>query len=255
MYRRRNSEREQRSDDSEGIEIVQSSSDMFIGLLFIFLIMIVVLTTQQREIFKKKLPENEVKGDPTGILIGDLGNKLKNAGVNVVADPKSGTLTLPSDALFEIGESELSPKGKEAIAKVASILASEVTCFVSSEVDKDAEACPKSMRNFEIETIFVEGHTDDKPMQRGLYNNWHLALDRARSVSSVLETGPLGNYSNSRGQTIIAFSSYADKRPVDVVDADKNRRVELRFVTSLKLQEKLLRAKTVGELIDSALGR
>lgn len=243
------------SSSAEGMEIIQSSSDMFIGLLFIFLIMIVVLATQQREIFKQALPTSKLQGDPTEVLIGDLGTRLKAAGVNVVADPKSGTLTLPSDALFEFGKSELSSAGSQAAAKVASILSKEIVCFVSSEVNTTPDICPEDARLFEIETIFVEGHTDDKPLNRGPYNNWHLALDRARSVSSVLSSDKLGSYKNARQQSVIAFSSYADQRPVDRSKPDLNRRVELRFVTSSKAHEKILKARTVGELIDSALGR
>lgn len=233
-------------------EIVQSSSDMFIGLLFIFLIMIVVLAIKQRDILGQPLPEQDIQKDPTAVLIEDLDRLLNQSGIKVVADPKSGTLTLPSDALFEVGQSDLSPQGKDAISKLANILSSQIVCFVSSEVNKTNDsACPSKKRQFEIETVFVEGHTDDKPLLRGPYNNWHLALDRARSVSTVMSAGNMGEFKNGRGQNVIAFSSYADQRPVDLARPDLNRRVELRFVTSLKTQENILKAKTVGELIES----
>lgn len=252
IRKRRTQGENARSVDPNRAEIVQSSSDMFIGLLFIFLIMIVVLAIKQRDILGQPLPDQQIQKDPTALLIEDLGTLLNKSGIKVVADPKSGTLTLPSDALFEIGQSDLSPQGKEAISKLTGILSNEIVCFVSSEVEKSSKSqCPQRKRLFEIETVFVEGHTDDKPLMRGPYNNWHLALDRARSVSTVMADGKMGKFKNAREQNVIAFSSYADQRPVDLARPDLNRRVELRFVTSLKTQENILKAKTVGELIES----
>ena len=61
-------------------------------------------------------------------------------------------------------------------------------------------------------------------------------LDRARAVYDVLTAGPIQNFKNERTLDVVGISSYADKRPNKEApqDAEKNRRVELRFVLAFK---------------------
>jgi flagellar motor protein MotB len=84
--------------------------------------------------------------------------------------------------------------------------------------------------------MFIEGHTDSAPLQRGVYTNWHLGLDRARAVYDVITAGLMQSFRNERLLDVVGISSYADKRPNkdNPEDDAKNRRVELRFVLAFK---------------------
>ena len=111
-------------------------------------------------------------------------------------------------------------------------------CYIFSE-RKNRFNCPPNPSEVEIETIFIEGHTDSKPLHKGIYTNWHLGLDRARAVYEVLTLGSINSFKNERNLDTVGISSYADKRPAKggLLDDSKNRRVELRFVLAYKPED------------------
>ena len=97
-----------------------SMSDMLVGLLFVFIILLVyfAVTFKQKEDYlvgageaRKKLLEQLEK---------DIEQKLP--GVDVVIDTETGILRLPEEVLFESNEYELSDRGQAAIKTVADIL-------------------------------------------------------------------------------------------------------------------------------------
>jgi flagellar motor protein MotB len=167
-----------------------------------------------------------------------IGKKLRAGGVNVIIDPTSGVITLPGDALFPLGAADLSTSGKTTLTRAKSILNEILPCYIYSERNRRSN-CPENSENVEIETIFIEGHTDSSPLNRGIYTNWHLGLDRARAIYDVIVPGPMQNFKNERTLEVVGISSYADKRPnkENPTDDSKNRRVELRFVLAYKSNE------------------
>lgn len=205
-----------------------SASDLMIGLLFVFIIMVVVLSLQ----IKKVIAEGNKRGDPLAALINEIGLKAQLMGVSVQVDPKSGVIALPADTLFDVGSAVIKPRGREAIAVIKQELASKLPCYLP-----DRAICEINPNAARIETIFIEGHTDSKPLNRGLYNNWHLGLDRARAVFELLRDPQLTGVLNEKKQPIFGFSSYADERPKKLGDDAINRRVELRFVLSYQPQQ------------------
>lgn len=152
-------------------------------------------------------------------------------------DPASGVITLPADTLFPKGLAELNTGGVEVLGRAKEALNGILPCYIYSE-RKNRINCPANPNEVEIETIFIEGHTDSTPLQRGIYTNWHLGLDRAHAVYDVLTVGPMQNFKNERSLDVVGISSYADKRPNkdEPTDDAKNRRVELRFVLAFKPQ-------------------
>jgi chemotaxis protein MotB len=73
-------------------------------------------------------------------------------------------ISMQESLLFPSGSAEVNPKGKEALAKVASVL------NTSSDINID-----------------VEGHTDSLPIHNRLYaDNWALSTARATSIAHVL---------------------------------------------------------------------
>jgi flagellar motor protein MotB len=231
------------NEEVEEAGYLASASDLMVGLLFVFIIMVVILS-QRVEIAESAIPSQPVEnpespkvntGDPLASAVESIGESLEKAGVAVIIDPESGVITLPADTLFPVGEANLSDYGKSALISAEGALTRILPCYIYSERNSRYD-CPPNPKEVEIETIFIEGHTDSTPLQRGIYTNWHLGLDRAKSVYEVLETGNMSQYKNQRNLDVVGFSSYADRRPnkQDPTDASKNRRVELRFVLAYK---------------------
>lgn len=209
-----------------------SASDLMVGLLFVFIIMVVILS--QRVVEAESGSKNN---DPLESAVRAIGKKIQQSGVPVVIDPASGVITLPADTLFPKGLAELNTGGVEVLGRAKVALNGILPCYIYSE-RKNRSNCPPNPNEVEIETIFIEGHTDSTPLQRGIYTNWHLGLDRAHAVYDVLTIGPMQNFKNERSLDVVGISSYADKRPNkdEPKDDAKNRRVELRFVLAFKPQ-------------------
>lgn len=223
---------------------IASASDLMIGLLFVFIILVVVLALEQRrqqqEVDRQRAGVVGA-GDPLIVVTGAIGAALEKALPNVRVDPKTGVISLPEDALFARGSAQLSESGQKALTRAADQLAEAMPCFVDNQRGK--QDCPGNPYGHEIETVFIEGHTDSVPYARGGRDNFDLSLARARAVEQVMVlNGPLLEFRNKAGQQIFSFSAYADKRPLPNTDPTDgvNRRVDLRIVLSYK---------PIGELI------
>jgi chemotaxis protein MotB len=225
-----NTQSKEQQEVVEEAGYLASASDLMVGLLFVFIIMVVILSQRVEEV-----ESGNKNTDPLESAVLTIGKKLKQAGVPVAIDPASGVITLPADILFPRGIAELNEGGIEVLNSAKVSLNEILPCYIYSE-RKNRYRCPTNPNEVEIETIFIEGHTDSTPLQRGIYTNWHLGLDRARSVYQVLTLGPIINFKNERGLDVVGISSYADKRPAkdSSLDDSKNRRVELRFVLAYK---------------------
>jgi flagellar motor protein MotB len=138
-------------------------------------------------------------------------------------DAGKGVVRFKSDAAFNSGSSDLTPKGKAAAKKLAEILSS------------------KSGSGYEL---MVAGHTDATPISKpttikaGHKDNWHLSAHRAIAVGELLQ----GNHVHPRR---LAMVGYAEQRPVasnaTETGRSQNRRVEV-LVMSTKLSTKDLAA-------------
>ncbi|MGH7213805.1 MAG: OmpA family protein [Tepidisphaeraceae bacterium] len=124
-------------------------------------------------------------------------------------DPARGMVKFKSDVTFASGSAELTPKAREAIAKLAKILTSQHAAGYE---------------------LMVAGHTDNVRVARGdtvragHKDNWYLSAHRAITVAGDLRGAKV---SAER----IAVVGYADQRPVAPNTTDsgrsKNRRVEV----------------------------
>jgi chemotaxis protein MotB len=218
----------QHQEEVEEAGYLASASDLMIGLLFVFIIMVVLLSQRVED-----AESGKHNPDPLGSAVQAIGETIKKAGVNVQIDPASGVIRLPSDTLFAFGQADLSSEGIGALTKARGALNGILPCYIYSERSR-RKNCPPNPNQVEIETIFIEGHTDSAPLQRGNYTNWHLGLDRARAVYEVLTNGSMQDFKNERTLDVLGVSSYADKRPVSKFDSSSNRRVELRIVLAFK---------------------
>lgn len=218
-----------------------SASDLMIGLLFVFIILVVVLALEQR----RQEAAFVATKDPRGEVVSSLGVALGPAlGRSIQVDPSTGVISLPEELLFSLGKSTLQPEGEEALRKAAVALAEVLPCFVASQ-KTDNLLCPHNKVGHEIDTIFIEGHTDNRPINRPGYSNVNLSLDRAQAVHKVLVTdSSLNPYRNKLDQPLFSFSAYADSRPLAGIDPgdSRNRRVDLRIVMAYQPLDVLMNA-------------
>jgi len=242
------SSHKQQSEKVEEAGYLASASDLMIGLLFVFIIMVVMLSQRVDSIQR-----GENVNDPLASAVLIIGQKFKEAGLNVVIDPQSGVIGLPADALFGFNSAVLNDNSIQTLKKARESLIKILPCYVHSERAARPLDCPPNPEQAEIDTIFIEGHTDSKPLQQGNYTNWHLGLDRARAVYDVLTDGKPQAYQNERKLDVFGISSYADKRLVKSLgleDAEKSRRVELRFILAFKPDAQ--KGKVARDTLDSA---
>ena len=112
-------------------------------------------------------------------------------------------LVLPNDILFDSGKTDLKAEGKEAIAKVAKVLATM-----------------PADRHF-----LVAGHTDNLPIKTKRFrSNWELSTQRAVEVVRLL-------IDNGMKPSQVGAAGYAEYDPVadnSTADGQKqNRRIEI----------------------------
>jgi chemotaxis protein MotB len=245
IRRQQSNEADDSSADVDG-GYIASASDLMIGLLFVFIILVVVLALEQRrqqQAFDDQVAGVVGAGDPLIVVTGAIGQALKKALPNVRVDPKTGVISLPEDALFARGSAQLSESGRQVLASAAEQLAEAMPCFVDNQRAK--RSCPGNPYGHEIETVFIEGHTDSVPFASGGRDNFDLSLARARAVEmAMVLNSPLVEFRNKAGQQVFSFSAYADKRPLPNTDPTDgvNRRVDLRIVLSYKPIEELIRS-------------
>ena len=238
--------------ESEG-SYIASASDLMIGLLFIFIILVVVLALEQRR--QQRLIDDQRarveqqraqvigSGDPLIVVTGAVGEALQKVHARVQVNPKTGVISLPEAVLFPRGSAELSASGREVLRSAAAQLETAMPCYVESH--RVPERCPDNPYGHEIETVFIEGHTDSVPFSGGRRDNFDLALARARAVDQALVVNtPLREFRNKAGQPLFSFSAYADTRPLPGTDPKDgaNRRVDLRIVLSYKPIDELIPA-------------
>jgi chemotaxis protein MotB len=149
--------------------------------------------------------QNKLKAD---VSKGDVGVSQSNGNV---------TITLGDKVLFQSGQWELQPRGRQVLVQVADVL---------KKVEADKE-------------IQVEGHTDNVKISGTLKSrfpsNWDLSSARAAAVVRYLqEQGVDGGK--------LVLTAFGDTRPVaDNTTADGrrlNRRVEIAIVPKRPAPEK-----------------
>lgn len=246
LIQRRGQAKQGSSSEGEG-GYLASASDLMIGLLFVFIILVVVLALEQQ----RQAAAAIQAGDPRGAVTATIGEALRQADIEVNIDPASGVISLPSDILFGVGEATLSPAALDSLKRARAKLEEVLPCYVASERAMiKPEACLQNKGKHEIDTIFVEGHTDNRPLNRLGEDNASLSFKRARAIhSNLLSDSMMSAYRNRVGQPLFSYSAYGDTRLIKDIPGDdaRNRRVDLRIVLSYQpLAETLKNFSTTG---------
>lgn len=223
-------QRIRRRPHEEGESYFMSMTDMMVGLLLIFIILLVYLALN----FKERTAELAGGKETRTEALEALEASLLARGVRVSIDRQNGVLRLPEDVLFESGDYNLSSEGAKDVAQVAEAMVEVLPCYTSSPL------CRGERKQHLIDAVFVEGHTDTTPML-GAFDNYGLSVRRAEvTFDKLQEAQPaLRAFRNKpEGQPgsapILSLSGYGPDRPIasgeDEASKRKNRRIDLRFL-------------------------
>ncbi|HEY3798529.1 MAG TPA: hypothetical protein VGL58_09250 [Caulobacteraceae bacterium] len=213
-----------------------SMTDMMVGLVFIFIILLMYFALQFQQTRHELTSADETRRQ----ILQQLQTSLKAKGVKVEIDPANGLLHLPEAILFDSAQTEPKPGGRDAIAKLASSLMELIPCYAEGVPPPSNAACKPSDRK--IESMFIEGHTDSDPLTPTpeASDNWDLSVKRATNtyrelirdqpdLARLCSTPPDG-----KCQPIISVSGYADQRPAVTGNDDaakaQNRRIDVRLL-------------------------
>ena len=194
-----------------------SISDLMSGLLAIFILVLsyFILNFSQAT---AQLTQNDVT---RAELLHYLQRELEREGITVTVDDRHGILRISESVLFDPGLADVKPQGQFVIQKLGGVL----------EIALEAEQFKGR-----VETIFIEGHTDNVPINNGVFpSNWELSTKRAINTWLVMSNARprLPWFPNDRGELIFSVSGYADTRPIadNTSEAGRreNRRIDIRF--------------------------
>lgn len=194
-----------------------SISDLMSGLLAIFILVLsyFILNFSQAT---AQLTQNDVT---RAELLRFLQRELEREGITVTIDDRHGILRISEGVLFDPGLADVKPQGQIVIQKLGGVL----------EIALEAEQFKGR-----VETIFIEGHTDNVPINNGVFpSNWELSTKRAINTWLVMSNANprLPWFPNDKGELIFSVSGYADTRPIAENTSEagrrENRRIDIRF--------------------------
>lgn len=214
-----------------------SMTDMMVGLVFIFIIMLMYYALQFRDVTDQLTGAERTRAE----ILKQLEQTLKNKGVQVSIDTQNGVLRLPDAILFDSAHAELKPEGRAAVGHLADALADVLPCYTDGKAGAQrSPKCPTD-NGHRIESIYVEGHTDADRFTGagGLTDNWDLSVMRATNTYRALTTirPELGLPCSRKGQScepVLSVSGYGPQRLIDrgtdPSSKAKNRRIDLRII-------------------------
>ena len=220
-----------RYEDGAGNEISEnylaSVSDMMSGLIFFFILVLLVFVINYRQATGELTDTLEVRDE----ILFQIRALLERDGVRVQVG--EGLLRLPESILFPLGSAELTAEGQRALRSLARALSTVLPCYVGGRDDPLPPGCPAGARRGKLDAVFIEGHTDSLPLRdNALYaDNWELSTARARRTYQALVTvaPELDRLRNFAGQPLLSIAGYADRRPVAPNDTDANRQLNRRI--------------------------
>jgi chemotaxis protein MotB len=228
-----------RRQSTDSGDYFASMTDLMLGLIFIFIIMLMgfvlnlheaehKLTTTVSELTDADLARRE--------LLRDVARLLQNA-LPVTIDEDNGTLQLGDDVLFPKGSADAYPEALPKLRLIADALDRVLPCYAMDENSRRPFRKCGAEHKGRLDAVYIEGHTDATPIKSAHFqNNWELSAARAAvTFNKLVEYAPaLGLLKNDRHEALIGVSGYGEYRPLDPGSSEnamqKNRRIELRFV-------------------------
>ena len=244
-----------RGSDTGGNSYLASVSDLVSALIFVFIIMLAVFAYRLAEVTEDWTSTYETRGR----ILEDIAVRLGEAGIRVEVLADQGVLRLSDNAInFPSGDEIPVAEHHANVGFLARAIAEVAPCYARSEdaalaspispdptgpdarahcqdrADGSSYPCPDLPDR--LDTLLIEGHTDDVPVAGGnrFRDNLELSSMRAASVHRMIAACEprIEGLRNSQGYPILSTSGYGQTRPAtrDPVRADDNRRIDLRFL-------------------------
>lgn len=237
-----------RKKQEGGANYFASMTDMMVGILFIFIIMIAYFAFQ--------IKEDNQKQNPLLIYI-DRGEQFRQGIAEKVADdlrknnidaqvsPKNpGVVTLKGSGLFGVGQSKIDslPNSQEKIDYISDVLAKVMRCYVYTAANSAISYKCDNPDSIYLESVYIEGHTDNQGVGQGLTlqdgskNNLELSSKRATNTYTemVLKNPVLESYKSPEKEQVLSVAAYGEQRPLASNESESgraaNRRIDIRFV-------------------------
>lgn len=213
-----------------------SFSDIMSALLVIFILASVILILQLMEI-QKELQERQVQFEQELVelkkaeqvrrtILDEAVEALRERGIKVEVSENHTVLSIPNDLLgFDTGAYDIHAAYQARALEIGKVI---------------NEVISRENRVEFLDTIFIEGHTDNRPLQGFMgKGNWGLSTFRAISLwqfwgSALSPDEQLARLKNKDGKPLFSVSGYGETRPVLVDqqtedDFKRNRRIDIRF--------------------------
>ncbi|ABR81630.1 TPA: OmpA family protein [Pseudomonas aeruginosa] len=213
-----------------------SFSDIMSALLVIFILASVILILQLMEI-QKELKERQVQFEQELVelkkaeqvrrtILDEAVEALRKRGIKVEVSENHTVLSIPNDLLgFDTGAYDIHAAYQARALEIGKVI---------------NEVISREDRVEFLDTIFIEGHTDNRPLQGFMgKGNWGLSTFRAISLwqfwgSALSPDEQLARLKNKDGKPLFSVSGYGETRPVLVDqqtedDFKRNRRIDIRF--------------------------
>lgn len=213
-----------------------SFSDIMSALLVIFILASVILILQLMEI-QKELQERQVQFEQELVelkkaeqvrrtILDEAVEALRERGIKVEVSENHTVLSIPNDLLgFDTGAYDIHAAYQARALEIGRVI---------------NEVISREDRVEFLDTIFIEGHTDNRPLQGFMgKGNWGLSTFRAISLwqfwgSALSPDEQLARLKNKDGKPLFSVSGYGETRPVLVDqqtedDFKRNRRIDIRF--------------------------
>ncbi len=226
----------QRSFSEEDNPYWMSFSDIMSGLLAIFILastaMMLQLMEMKEELRKKQdrfeteIIELKQAEQVRRTILNEAVEALRQRGIRVEISQNNTVMSIPNDLLgFGTASYQISAAYQARAREIGEVL---------------NEVIARDNRTHFLDTIFVEGHTDNRPLNGFMgKGNWGLSTFRAISLWQFWEdTLPLqmklSRLINADGLPLFSVSGYAETRPavkkqLTEGDFQRNRRIDIRF--------------------------
>lgn len=220
-----------------------SFSDLMSALLVIFILAVVILVLQltekqralaaeqetvreQRELFAAQVGTLREAELVRAEMLQEIQENLRAQGIEVIVSENNSVLSIPTALLgFESASYEIEEEFHDVSLAIGTAI---------------ADALAKDDRYKHLDTVFVEGHTDNVHFE-GLEGtgNWGLSTFRAISLwrlwgEQLPQDKRLDSFVSTTGDPLFSTSGYAETRPATETqdtDAERaaNRRIDIRF--------------------------
>jgi hypothetical protein len=251
------------SGSQGGQGYLASVSDLVSAFIFVFIIMLAIFAyqlataTQTQDTITEELMAAE---ETRNSILAAIANRLESSGIRVEILLDQGVLRLSENSINFSSGSEIPVVDHHLnVGRVAKAIAEVVPCYVFAEqaesdagdsggmadasapycelrADPSTYDCRERTFPWLLETLLIEGHTDDVPVAGGhrFRDNLELSSMRAATVHRMITACEPGveRFVNSDRYPILSTSGYGNTRPAtrDPARSHENRRIDLRFL-------------------------